>query len=244
MSERSSYMGSKSWLRRHLTQLSFNGTTDQIAAQHENNRQTVVKEILVHVFLMSKFGVLTGNVTVGEARAQYFRATAGNQAAHCAPGQIFSNGVPIQRLITGNDDLQVSVDNLFGTTDNIHANFNVADSSSEANGLRQAFGNACNEAARSGKFARFNRAVEFHHHIERAFAIYKSQGANGFRAAIANQENPMRGSSGADLQARQERLQITRFYLNRLSSADISLDTVMFLDTEALRREYSQMQKS
>lgn len=238
MSERSSYMGTKSWLKRHLTQPPFGGTIEQIAVQHETNRQSVVKEILVHVFLMSKFRLLPGNVTVGEARAQYFRATADHQAAHCAPGQIFSNGAPIQRLITNNDDLQVSVDNLFGTTDNIHANFNVADSSSEANGLRQAFGNACNQVVQSGRFARFNRAADFHRYIETAFSTYKSQGATGFRAAMTNQQNLMRGTSGADLQARQQRLQITQIYLNTLNSASVSLETVMGLDTEELWREY------
>lgn len=238
MSERSSYMGSKSWLRRHLTQPPFNGTVEQIAVQHETNRQSVVKEILVHVFLMSKFRILPGNVTVGEARAQYFRATADHQAAHCVPGQIFSNNTPIQRLITFNDDLQVSIDNLFGTTDNIHANFNKADSSSEANGLRTAFGVACNLVAQSGKHARFNRAEDFHRHIEIAFSSYKTQGTNGFRAAITNQENLMRGTSGADLASRQERIRITRIYLNTLNSASVSLETVMGLYTEDLWREY------
>lgn len=238
MSERTSYMGTKSWLRRHLTQPPFNGTIEQIAAQHETNRQSVVKEILVHVFLMSKFRILPGSVTVAEAHAQYFRATADHQAAHCVPGQIFSNGTPIQRLITNNDDLQVGIDNLFGTTDNIHSNFNKADSSSEANGLRTAFGAACNTVIQSGKFARFNRAVDFHRYIETAFSNYKIQGAQCFRAAMANQETLMRGTSGTDLASRQERLRITRLYLNTLNSASVSLETIMGLDTEDIWREY------
>ncbi len=238
MSERTSLMGKKSWLRRNLTQPPFTGTIEEIAVSHETNRQSVVKEILVHIFLMAKFRILPGGVTVGEARAQYFRATAENQAAHNAPGQIFSGGVPIQNLITTNDYLQVTVDNLFGTTDNIHANFNIADSSSEANGLRDAFGVACNEVARTGKYAKFNRADEFHPYIEAAFLVYKNQGANGFRAAIANQQNLMSGASGTDLVARQERLRITQTYLQTLNSASQSLDTVPGLFTEDLWREY------
>jgi hypothetical protein len=238
MSERTSLMGTKSRLRRILTQPPLTGTIEEIAVSHETNRQSVVKEILVHIFLMSKFRILPGGVTVGEARSQYFRATAGNQAAHNAPGQIFSNGTPIQNLITANDDLQVTIDNLFGTTDNIHANFNMADSSSEANGLRDAFGVACNEVARKGKHAKFNRAAEFHHYIESAFLIYKNQGVQGFRAAIASQQNLMNGTTGTDLASRQERLFITRTYLNTLNSASQSLETVLGLFTEDLWREY------
>lgn len=231
-------MGTKSWLQRNLTQPPMTGTVEEIAVSHEVNRQNVVKEILVHIFLMAKFRILPSGVTVGEARAQYFRATAGNQAAHNAPGQIFSNGTPIQNLFTANDDLQVTVDNLFGTTDNIHANFNMADSSSEANGLRNAFGFACNEVARRGKFAKFNRAEEFHRYIESAFLIYKNQGAQAFRAAIASQQNSMNGATGADSASRQERLFITRTYLKTLSSASPSLETVLGLFTEDLWREY------
>jgi hypothetical protein len=238
MSERTSLMGTKSRLRRILTQPPLPGTIEEIAVSHETNRQSVVKEILVHIFLMSKFRILPGGVTVGEARSQYFRATAGNQAAHNAPGQIFSNGTPIQNIITANDDLQVTIDNLFGTTDNIHANFNMADSSSEANGLRDAFGVACNEVARKGKYAKFNRAAEFHHYIESAFLIYKNQGVQGFRAAIASQQNSMHGTTGTDLASRQERLFITRTYLNTLNSASQSLETVLGLFTEDLWREY------
>ena len=238
MSERRSLMGTKSWLRRNLTQHPMTGSIEEIAVSHETNRQSVVKEILVHVFLMAKFRILLGGVTVGEARAQYFRATAANQAAHNAPGQIFSNGTPIQNLITTNDDLQVTIDNLFGTTDNIHANFNMADSSSEANGLRDAFGVACNEVAGKGKYAKFNRAHEFHRYIESAFLIYKNQGANGFRAAIASQRNLMNGATGSDLAARQDRLLITQTYLNTLNSASPSLETVLGLYTEDLWREY------
>lgn len=238
MSERTSLMGTKSRLRRILTQPPLTGTIEEIAVSHEVNRQNVVKEILVHIFLMAKFGILPSGVTVGEARSQYFRATAGNQAAHNAPGQIFYGGTPIQNLITANDDLQVTVDNLFGTTDNIHANFNMADSSSEANGLRDAFGAACNDLARRGKHAKFNRAAQFHPYIESAFLIYRTQGEQGFQTAIASQQNLMSGATGADLASRQERLFITRTYLRTLNSASSSLDTVLGLFTEDLWREY------
>lgn len=242
MARRTSAMGSRRTLARFLSQNRITGTVREIAKAHEINRQNVVKELLVHVFLMSKFKILTGGVAVGEAKSQYISGHGNDQAAHCVPGQITNAaGQPIQNLLLASDDLHVAVDNLFGTTDEIDANFNKADSSSEENGLRTAFGNACEMVFRTGAHARFNRAFEFHHYIHSAFERYKNDGMQAFRTALARQQALMANASGADLASRQERLLITQIYLNTLSSAPVGLETVWGLDTEELWRDYREI---
>lgn len=238
MAPRTSSMGSRSTLSRFLSQNRITGTVKQIATTHEVNRQNVVKEIFVHVFLMSKFKILTGMTTVGAAKSQYITGHGNDQAAHCVPGQIRAGGQPLQDLVAASDELHVTLDNLFGTTDEIDGNFNKADSSSEDNGVRNAFGNACNLAARSGATARFNRAEDFYPYINAAFVRYKTEGMQGFRAAIIKQQNEMRSKTGADLILRQERIFITETYLQTLASAPSTLETVMGLYPEDLWREY------
>lgn len=240
MAPRTSAMGSRSTLSRFLFQNRITGTVKEIATAHEVNRQNVVKEILVHVFLMAKFKILTGATTVGEAQSQYISGHGADQAAHCVPGQIRANGQAIQNLLTASDDLHVALDNLFGATDEIDANFNKADSSSESSGLRTAFGNACNLAARSGAIARFNRAYEFYPYINTAFTRYKAEGMQGFRAAIANQQSLISPAKD-DVNSRRERIFITETYLATLASAPTTLETVMGLYPEDLWREYRQI---
>lgn len=238
MGARTSAMGSRSRLSRMMSQRRIEGTLREIAVAHEINRQNVVKEILLHVFLMSKLRFFTGQVTVGKAASQYLSGTGNDEAAHCAPGQISAGGRRIQDLVIASDELHVAVDNLFGTTDIMNANFNKADSSSEDSGLRQAFGNACNAAARFGATARFGRAEEFYRHIEEAFRQYKTEGTQAFRTSIARQRAELNGKSGADLISRQERITITETYLNDLATASAELDTVMGLYPEDIWKEY------
>lgn len=234
-------MGSRSTLSRYLSQNRITGTVQEIAVTHEINRQSVVKELFVHVFLMSKFKFLNGGITVGEAHSQYITGHNTDQAAHCIPGQIFLAGQPIQNLITASDELHVALDNLFGTTDEINANFNKADSSSESNGLRAAFGNACIDVIRSGATARFNRAEDFYPYINAAFTKYKTDGIQAFRAAITKQRNEMISKKDADLISRQERVFITETYLQTLTSAPVTLETVLGLYPEDLWREYRKI---
>ena len=155
-------------LARLLTQERITGTDQEIAATHEINRQSTVKEILAHVFFMSKRGLITTPLSVWEAKNQYFRSTGNDQAAHTAPGQILLGNTPIQELLTSSDDLRLVVENLFGKTDGIHSKFNKADSRAEENGLRNALLTACSFVAQKARYARFNRTYQIHPYLDAA----------------------------------------------------------------------------
>jgi len=236
MSSRSSSLGTKTELARLLTQERITGTDEEIAVVHETNRQSTIKEILVHVFLMSKFQYFKSMLDVQKAENQYFTSTDDDQAAHCAPGQIVCGGLPIQKLIKRSVDLEMIVECLFSKTDGIHFRFNQADSRAEGNGLRRAFGQACSEAARAGQFARFNRAFEFYHYIETAYTMYKTQGLQAIDTAIQKQRqatDPLKDVT------REEIIFILEKYRDTLESSSPSLDTVQALFPEDLWRDYA-----
>jgi hypothetical protein len=239
MAERISSMGSKDTLAKYLSLQKITGTTEEVANTHEINRQSMVKEILLHTFLMSKYGLIDTELTVGEARNQYFRATQNNQAAHCAPGQIFYKELPIQDYITASDDLRLTVENLFARTDDIETKFNVADSRAEENGLRNALLFACRGVAESGKKTRFNRAEQFLPQINAACATFKSLGIAAFRTAIQRQRALMTPSSTVSAADRQETIRILECYMHHLQTSVNSLDTVLGLFPEDVWRMYS-----
>lgn len=220
------------------------GPVSEVALAHEINRQSVVKELLVHIFLMSKFNIIDTVLSAAAAKSQYFTATAGNQAAHCAPGQIYSRSKPIQQLIDGKDDLDLEVENLFGRTDDILSKFNTADSRAEENGLRIGFGAACRQAAAAGKYSRFNRAEEFYPQIASAFATYKAQGILAYSEAINRQMALMTTSVGPTPEARQETIAILEFYSNTLLTAMETHETVQGLYPEDLWRKYRDSVRS
>lgn len=240
MAERTSSMGSKTALAKYLSQNVLTGSVESVAVTHETNRQSAVKEIFVHVFLMSKLGFIEPGLTVGAAHSQYIRASGTNQAAHCAPGQLFYGGVAIQELITNSDDLQISLENLFGRTDAADAAFNKADSRAEENGLRTAFGNACVHLASAAKNARFNRAADFYHHLETAFAQYKSAGVQAYSIAIMRQRSLTRPNDPADTQNRALTIEILSIYSRMLSSAMNTHETVLGLYPEDIWKEYAR----
>ena len=228
-------------LSRMLTQERITGSDQEIAATHEINRQSTVKEIIVHVFFMSKFRIVAAPLTVGEAKSQYFRATGDDQAAHNAPGQILHSNRPIQEFLTASDDLRITVENLFGTTDGIHSKFNKADSRAEENGLREALLAACNFAAEKGKYARFNRAYEISPLLAAAFEVYKAAGSRAFFQAETRQNQLMRRNDPNDVATRQEMIQILRWYAATLGSAQSTHETVQGLFLEDIWREYAQL---
>src|SRR5262249_23111687 len=135
MAQRSSSMESKARLRRILRQELLTGTDAEIATTHEINRESSVKEILTHIFFMAKYGMIPSTLTIDAAEAQYIVAPNGNQAAHCAPGQIMHGTDLLQGRITISDSLHLEIENLFGKTDVMHPRFNKADRDAEANGL-------------------------------------------------------------------------------------------------------------
>lgn len=237
MAERTTVLGSRSTVSRILSQQRWSGDVKTIAIGHETNRQSVVKTIFVYLFLMSKHKMLNGSLTVGAAEAQYLSATGVNQAAHCVPGQLFLNGVPIQRLPNLSVELEVNLDCLFGATDDIHANFNKADSSAEDSGLRDAFGQACNRIVQKAAFFRFQRAWEFLPQIESAFQIYKNLGITAFETSITRQRAKAAEGKDNDPASRNERIFILQTYLNTLRTASNSIETVLGLDAENVWQE-------
>lgn len=238
MAERTSSMGGKTMLARLLTQERITGTDQEIAATHEINRQSTVKEIIAHVFFMSKFGLITPPLAVGEAKSQYFRATGDDQAAHAAPGQILNGITPIQEVLTGSDDLRITVENLFGKTDGVHSKFNKADSRAEENGLRNALLTACNFVAEKARYARFNRTFQIHPHLDSAFGIYKMAALQAYRTAEIRQNALMNRNNPADVAAREEIVAILRWYSGKLAAAQNSHETVLGLFLEDIWRDY------
>lgn len=234
-------MGTKVRLARLLSQERITGTDEEIAIAHETNRQSAVKEIFVHVFFMAKFRFIPGPLTVEAAESQYFYAHDDDEAAHCAPGQILSGSQAIQRLITASDDIQLIVENLFGKTDELHCRFNKADSRAEENGLRNAFGAACNYVAQKGRTVRFNRAHEFYPHIDTAFNLYKTQGLQAFSNAITVQRAKMAAGEPLQGTTRAELIFILQTYQRRLATSLNTLETVLGLDPEDLWRDYRQL---
>lgn len=237
MATRTTVLGSRRIIARFLTQIPLSGDLPTIAANHETNRQNVIKTIFVHLFLMSKYQMFPGNLTSGAAESQYLSATGGRQAAHCAPGQLFSNNVPIQRLPNLNEYLEVTLDCLFGVTDDLPANFNIGDSKAEENGLLDAFCNSANYIVQKGRFIKFERAYQFLHYIETAFGLYKNAGDAAFNAAIIRQRALLQNAVGDDVRVRNERISILQIYKRTLSSASNSIDTVLGLDPEEIWRE-------
>jgi hypothetical protein len=237
MAVRTTVLGSRSTISRFLSQKEWVGDTRNIAIGHETNRQSVVKTILVYLFLMSKYQIITNSLTVGAATAQYLSATDANQAAHCVPGQLFHSGTAIQKISGLSEDLEVTLDCLFAATDDIHNNFNKADSSAEDSGLRDAFGQACNRVVQSGRYARFERAWQFLPQIETAFGVYKTLGTTAFETAITRQRAKQAEGRDSDPASRTERISILQIYLNHLRTASNSTDTVLGLDAEEIWRE-------
>jgi hypothetical protein len=238
MAQRTTMMGSRRRLARLLSQARITGTDEEIAVTHEINRQTAVKEIFLHVFFMAKFRFIPGILTVEKAESQYLGAHGDDEAAHCAPGQIMSGGRAIQQLLTASDDLQLEVETLFGKTDELHGRFNKADSRAEENGLRAAFGAACNFIAQKGRTVRFNRAYDFYPYMSAAFNQYKMAGIAAFDLAIGVQRamtDPLVGVTRAEL------VYILETYRATLAAADSTLETVQGLFPEELWRDYRSL---
>ncbi|MCB1023831.1 MAG: hypothetical protein KDB79_05555 [Acidobacteria bacterium] len=232
MAKRTSILGSRSKLARYLRVEPMTGSVESIAVGHETNRQSTVKSLLMHMFLMSKLKGLNGALTVGAATSQYFSSTGGNQAAHCIPGQIFHNAVPLQEYPQNNEYLEVTLDCLFGKTDDLDSNFNKADSLAEDKGLRDALLHSCQQVKVTGQFARFQRAEHFYPQLETAFSVYRTDGIAAFDRAISNLRSSLLTSSGADLVSRNQRIDILETYRKTLLTAHDSPETVLGLSGE------------
>lgn len=81
------------------------------------------------------------NVSCTAAVRQFFRADDGEQAAHLLPGQISIDGAFPWLFLAGAAARQL--ENLFAYVEPLRADYNKADSAAEANGLTEAFADAC-----------------------------------------------------------------------------------------------------
>lgn len=236
-------MGSKTWLASILSQPPITGTDREVALTHEINRQSAVKQILFHVFFLSKFGFLKNPMKVGHATSQYIRATGENQAAHCAPGQLFTDSKPIQNLISISDELSLELENLFGETDVIHRKFNLADSRAEENGLRDALLEAGTFVAEAARYTRFGQIEVIYPLLKSAFEIYQTRGDAAYRMAAVRQQQMIKPNDEADLKARQETIGILNLYGEILASADPSHETVLGFYPKDLWQDYRKAAK-
>jgi hypothetical protein len=81
------------------------------------------------------------NVSCTAAIRQFFRADDGEQAAHLLPGQLSIDGAFPWLFLSGPAARQL--ENLFAYVEPLRADYNKADSAAEANGLTDAFADAC-----------------------------------------------------------------------------------------------------
>ena len=114
----------------------------------------------------------------------------------------------------------------------------MADSRAEENGLRTAFGSACNAAANAGRTVRFNRAEDFYSHIDSAYGQYKTQGVLALNNAITIQRRKMQRGEPLAGATRPELIRILEGYRTKLMTSLNTFETVMGLDPEELWREY------
>lgn len=243
---RSSSMGPRSRLAQIYRQSPIGGTDAEIANTHETNRQSSVKTVLVHTFFLAKFGYLKGAVTgvsLGKTEAQYHFATGGNQAAHCAPAQLSSGGVSLQKLITRSDDLSLEVENLFGNTDDLPARFNVADSSAEGKGLRDAFVSACNEIVMKARIP-FGVVEHIAPHFASAYRSYKQRGITAMDSAIAFQQQELRRGNDLRITTRSEVIAILETYKRSLASSMDSHESVQGLDLHDVWMDYANLRQA
>lgn len=240
---RSSSMGPRSRLAQIYRQTPITGTDADIANTHEINRQSAVKTVLVHSFFLAKFGYFTGAVTGlsrGKTEAQYHFATGGNQAAHCAPAQISAGGVPLQKLITKSDDLSLEVENLFGNTDDLPLRFNVADSSAEGNGLKEAFVFACNEVVQKARTP-FNVVEHIAPHFSGAYRTYKQRAIAAIDSALAFQQSELRRGNDLRITTRAQVIAILETYKKTLSTSMDTHESVQGLDLHDVWMDYANL---
>ncbi len=241
---RTTSLGSRNAISKYLSQERMTGTDHELGNTHEINRQNTVKEILLYVFLMAKYGMVEPNMTVGAATTQYYSARADEkkQAAHCAPGQIKFRGVDIYEFIP-DEDLSLELEMLFGAADGIPTIFNESDSVAEAKGLCEALVMACNDAAASGRFARFTFAGEIMPLLENSFRIYQAKGMDAFAKAVDSQKALMRLPTTLRPDYHKKKIEILTVYYQCLASADDSFGTAIMLHPQDVVKSFQTLNK-
>lgn len=240
MSNRRSPFGSF----KNITQIEIAGDVAIRASVHENNRQNEIKKVLVHTFMMARFGIINPGdaVTAKKAEAQHISGTGGTQAAHCLPCQILIKNDPLQNhLVSVSDELFIEVATSFSTTDILPTNFNKADSLAEGNLLKEAFRTACAQAVQAAHNLHIKDPRRVAPHIETIFGGYQGRASVAFQNSINHLQGTILTATGAKKAEREERQEILRVYQRTLNSASASLDTVMFLHVEDLYKTYREL---
>jgi hypothetical protein len=131
---------------------------------HESRRVDAVSELLYHFYMMGAKKQIKADppplLAIAPAALQSFHSTGGNQAAHCVPGQILiSGGTPTDWLLSSEHGEKTGrmalfaglrINQLFGSVDDLPADFNKSDSRIERYGLREAFLEASRRAIKQG----------------------------------------------------------------------------------------------
>lgn len=118
-----------------------------LAHDHIVGRNRRVAQVLCYVSLMRNAGCIQDGAVVAcrGAAAQHFSAAGGNQAAHYLPGVIMVGSHPLW-MLTRHGPTRAAIQTCFADVQDLHANFNKADSAAEgstaSNGLKSAFGQA------------------------------------------------------------------------------------------------------
>lgn len=117
------------------------------AIAHGCSRNSHVVKVLSYMALLRAEGragpplAVQPSVACTAAVRQFFSASDGDQAAHLLPGQIRIDGQFPWLYLQGAAARQL--ENEFAYVEPMHANFNKADSAAEANGMADAFADAC-----------------------------------------------------------------------------------------------------
>ncbi len=171
------------------------------ATTHEIERQRTITQVLLEIYMMTGFGMLSKDdkIAVKGAEVQDERASAGDQAAHYLPRQLTVNAVSLQDVaVKYSTALSNHIKALFARTEHLPANYNRADSRAETNGLDDAFRHACQLTIASSPFLLAGQdandvvknAPTF---IKAAVNVYQSRAKTAFHLAIKNLEDKLNG---------------------------------------------------
>ncbi len=171
------------------------------AATHEIERQRTITQLLVEIYMMTGFKMLSKDdrLTVKGAEVQDERAGGGEQAAHYLPRQLMVNSDSIQDVaVKYSTALSNHIKALFARTERLPANYNRADSKAEMQGLDEAFRQACRFVVNSSKpFSTQSHAGEAVENaptfIKSAVNIYQLTAKTAFNKALRGLEEKLNG---------------------------------------------------
>ena len=193
------------------------------AATHEVERQRTITQILLEIYMMTKFGMIDKDdkIYVKGAEVQDERATGGDQAAHYVPRQLTVNTISLQAVaLKYSTALSSHIAALFARTEHLPANYNRADSKAETNGMDEAFRYACQLVVASSPYLIAGQdAGDVVKHaptfIKSAINGYQEKAKAAFYAAIKGLEDKLNGERVFETERERWTMQIAilRCYL-------------------------------